>query len=256
MLERILNLIKGSANKGLSKLETPEILAEQAELQFQSTLKHLLEAIVTGTTNEKALESKITKTKEELASWEKRAALAVQQNADELARQCLQKKLETQNNLQSFEAQLAEQKNNNQRFKSERADTEKKYEEFRRNKANLTGRMKAADSLSKANEILSKTGTSGVDKWEEKIRDKEIKAEALRDVAGGEAEVKAAGQAMELDDELAALKAQVQQKNSGDDGQIKLVVSAERANPDNSAASGNSGKGAGDEEIIDVEPEP
>jgi phage shock protein A len=250
-----MNLLKGSANKGLSKLETPEILAEQAELQFQSTLKHLMEAIVTGTTNEKSLEGKIAKTKEELASWEKRAALAVQQNADELARQCLQKKLEAQNNLQSMESQLQEQKANNQRFKSERVETEKKYEDFRRNKANLTGRLKAADGLSKANEILSKTSTSGVDKWEEKIRDKEIKAEALRDVVGGEAEIKAAGKAMELDDELAALKAQMQPAKAGDNSQIKLVVSAEKANSENVAAAAGANK-AEDEDIIDVEPEP
>lgn len=245
MFDRLLNILKGTANKGLSKMETPEILAEQADLEYQGNLKKLTEAIVAGITSEKSLEQKLNKAKEELATWEKRAAVAVQQNNDDLARQCIQRKQELKTAGEANEAQLNEQKAMNARLKQQKQEVEQQYEVFKRNKANMTGRLKAAEGVTKANEILSKTGGSSMDKWEEKINERENKAAALRELSSEPSmDLKKLDQQIEVDDELAALKA-------------KMLAPAPAAEPKLIAMGDKNEEHKHDaEDVVDVEVEP
>jgi phage shock protein A len=254
MLDRLLNILKGTANKGLSKMETPEILAEQADLEYQTNLKKLMEAIVAGVTREKSLEQKLNKAKEELATWEKRAVMSVQQNNDDIARQCIQKKQELTGVITANDAQLTEQKATNVKLKQQRQELEQQYEAFKRNKANLTGRLKAADGVTKANEILSKTGGSSMDKWEEKISEKENRASALREAASSgpsDNDLKQLDQKIQVDDELAALKAKMSAPKAAETpaAETKLIASGEKNEEHRKAAQP-------DDDVLDVEVEP
>ena len=74
MFERLMNLFKSSANKAVSKLETPEILAEQAQSDLEKNLKSLTEAVTAAIGNQKAIEQQLAKNQEELTTWEKRAS--------------------------------------------------------------------------------------------------------------------------------------------------------------------------------------
>jgi hypothetical protein len=75
----------------------------------------------------------------------------------------------------------------------------------------MTARVQASDAMSKANELLSNSsGTGGMDKIEQKIREKEARSEAMREISGHTAAddaFKKASEASAVDDELAALKA-------------------------------------------------
>jgi hypothetical protein len=72
----------------------------------------------------------------------------------------------------------------------------------------MIARAKSSDSLAKAQELTSGTGGSSMDKWEEKIRAKEISVDPLG-TGAIEDKFKALDAHSELDDELAALKAKV-----------------------------------------------
>jgi hypothetical protein len=83
----------------------------------------------------------------------------------------------------------------------------------------MLARAQAGDALAQANELLASAGSSGgLDKWERKIREKELAGEALRDTEHDavDDQFKKLSADSAIDDELAALKAKV----SG----IKLVV--------------------------------
>ena len=110
MFDRFMSLMKGMLNKGMAKMETPEILAEQAEAELESSFKDITKARTDGLANQKVLEQKIQKNSEDLAQWEKRALVAVEQNRDDMARQCLMKKQEIAQAQAALEAQLNEQK--------------------------------------------------------------------------------------------------------------------------------------------------
>lgn len=212
MFERLMSLLKGMFNKGMSKMETPEVLAEQAEMELEGNHKKIKEALTSGLANEKMLEQKIEKLKQDLGTWEKRAVTAVQQGNDDLAKQCLVRKQECTQQLSDLEAQLVEQKKTTQMMKSKYSELDEKLKEFRMKKSSMVSRMQATEANAKATELLSGSGSSGMDKWEEKIRQKEAMGAAMREIAGGsdlDDQLKALDKAGALDDELAALKKNV-----------------------------------------------
>jgi len=234
MFDRLINLFKGSVNKGVSKLETPEILAEQAQIQMEANLKSLQEAVAAALTTQKQLEAQIKKDQEELTTWEKRAAVAVQNNNDDIAKQCLERKQTHKQNVESITTQLEEQKRTLASLKKQYADAEEQMRQFNVKKQSVIARAKAAENQAKANQIISGSGGSSMDKWEEKIRDSEIKSEALNELSGHgkvDDQFKDMDKKSELDDELAALKAKVSSGTNASNGAAagtpKLIVAAE-----------------------------
>lgn len=215
MFDRMKNIVKALLDKGASKLETPELLAEEAQSQMEKQVKDLKEAWTAAVTNQKMIEQQIKKNEDELANWEKRAAAAVQKNEDELAKECLKKKQEIKTNLAMFAQQLEEQKKAADALKERYAEMQDKLQKFLRDKPTLTARVQASDAVSKANELLAGTSGNSMDKWEQKIKEKEFKTSATQEADAGKAvedKFKKLDQESALDDELAALKSKVMPK--------------------------------------------
>lgn len=214
MFSRIMNVIKGMLNKGISKVETPEILAEQAQMELESSVKQLKEALISAVTAEKALEQKIKKDSEDLATWQKRAELAVSKGDDALAKECLKKRQEIGGTLENLKTQLEGQKQATAGLRDKLAEQEEKLRKFQTQKKDLIARHQASSATAKAQEILSTgsgSGGSAMDKIEEKIRQKELMNEARAEVSGMkekalEDKVKELEVSSDLDMELLALK--------------------------------------------------
>jgi len=212
MFERLINLFKGSVSKGVSKLETPENLAEQASIQMEANLKSLQEAVASALTTQKQLEQQIQKDQDEITTWEKRAGVAVQANNDDIAKQALESKQTHKKNVESLTAQLEEQKKTLASLKKSYANAEEELRTFNVKKQAIIARAKAAETQAKANQIISGTSGSSMDKLEEKIREREIQSDALNELSGhGKVDetFKDMDKNAALDDELAALKAKV-----------------------------------------------
>jgi len=208
MFDRLKNVVNGMLNKTMNKMETPEVLAQEAQDELESHVKKLKEALTESMAQEKLLEQQMRKNAEELKVWEGRAGTAVDQGNDELAKQCLQKKQEILALAQNMDLQRTQQKKATAQLKERFEEVEHKYTEFMRHKSTMTARAQASEATAKANELISgAAGGSGMDKWEQKIREKE----ALGDAMGGadaatDAKFKKLDEAGKLDDELAALK--------------------------------------------------
>jgi len=229
MFDRLKNVVKGMFNQGVSKLETPTILAEQAQMELETGLKKVKEAVTAAMTNEKMMEGQLQKNSDELATWEKRAVMAVEQNNDDLARQCIAKKKEFKEHVDSLTAQIGEQKKATAGLKQRLNELEEEYRSFKVKKQSMLARAKAADGVAKANELISGGpggGGSSMDKWEEKIRDKEFKNEALKEMSGSNTEqhFNQAAKNLDLDDELAALKTKMTSTKLIEEKGAKIVV--------------------------------
>ncbi len=229
MLDRLKNVIKGMLNQGVSKMETPTILAEQAQMELESGLKKVKEAVTAAMTNEKMMEGQLQKNCDELTMWEKRAVMAVEQNNDDLARQCIAKKKDFKEHVDTLTVQIGEQKKATASLKQRMNELEDEYRDFKIKKQSMLARTKAADGVAKANELISggpAGGGSSMDKWEDKIREKEFKNEALKEMSGTTTEkhFDDAAKGLDLDDELAALKAKMTETKLIGDKQPKLVV--------------------------------
>ncbi|MGD9684839.1 MAG: PspA/IM30 family protein [Candidatus Obscuribacterales bacterium] len=250
MFKRFMNIVKGTANKGLKKLETPEILAEQAQMELEGGIKKLKEACIDGITTEKKLEQQLAKATKELIEWQKRAELSVKNDNDEIARQCLQKKQDAANQEEDLKRQLEAQKQTNANLKSRLAEMEKELREFAVKKKELIARGQAGEAMASANDLLSKSGTSAMDVLESKIREKEIRNEALAEMRGDtklEEQFKDMTGNADLELELLAMKEQM--------SSAKLITQ----NKENDAASpgeaSEAEETAGAEEITEVEVE-
>lgn len=229
MFDRLIAVFKGLFNKGMKELETPEVLAEQAQMELESSHKKIKEAVITAITAEKALEKQIEANSKKIEEWVRRAQISVQQKNDELAKECLQKKQEHTQQDDQLKTQLEEQKKATSALKSRLSEIEQQLRDFHVKKKDMTARLKAGDALSKANEILDSSpgGTGAMAKLEDKIREKEARNEALAEMRGTPLEDKFKGLegASELDMELAALKEQMaeQPKLIGADKNVKLI---------------------------------
>jgi phage shock protein A len=172
-------------------------------------LKQLRDGFTAALANEKLLEKQLKTNEEQLALWQKRAEVAVQNNNDDVAKQCLQKKNEAAQHQQELTAQLAQQKANTADLKQKYAEMEEQARQFQAKKSSMLSRAKSSDAVANAQELISNTAGKGTDKWEEKIRMKEAIGEATSQLAN---EDKLKGQFTDssLEDELAALKQQQQ----------------------------------------------
>jgi|GEM_PF-279859 len=221
MFERLMAIFRGSANKAVSKMETPEILAEQAQIQLEKNFKNLTEAVTTAITTQKQLEQQIKKNEDEISTWEKRAGMAVQQNNDEIAKQCLEKKQAIKQNLTGLTASLEEQKSTVAKLKRQHQEAEEQLRQFNIKKQGIIARAKAADNQEKASKLVSGSGSSSMDALEQKIRDKELRNEAVNEMSGKgklDDQFKELDKLVEVDDELTALKAKIAANPAGNAG--------------------------------------
>lgn len=222
MFGRLMNVIKGMLNKGISKVETPEILAEQAQMELEGSVKQLKSALVSAMTAEKALEQKIQKDTEQAGLWQKRAELAVSKGDDELAKQCLQKRQEAGAGLEGAKQQLEGQKQATAALKMKLTDAENKMRSFQAQKKDMIARHQASVATANAHEIISgsASGSGALDKLEEKIRQKELMNEANAEISGMgmkdrllEEKIKELDATSDIDIELLAMKERMAASN-------------------------------------------
>jgi phage shock protein A len=259
MFQRITNLIKGMLDKGLSDAETPEILAEQAQASLQDDIKGLKAALVEGLTNEKLLEQQLKKSQQEQETAERHATTAVEAGNDDMAKQLLQKRQAAKTQGESVAEQLAQQKSATAALKERLSAVEHKYREFMTKKDGMIAKAKAGETMAKASALAGGSGNSEMDKWEQKINEKELRGQALGELndTGGKVDeqFKKMSQDSQLDNELAALKAQM----TGGGSDVKLIVDEQGAKKpvvDANVPMKRSDKGVGEENlpgVVDVE---
>lgn len=225
MFERIAMVFKAMVNALLGKVEDPQMMLEQTYQELQSNLIQVRQAVAQAIATEKQLEQQLQKNKDQAATWQNRAAMAVQQNNDDLARQALQRKAQYAQAASELEMQLKNQKEATTTLRQRLTELENEVQKAYTKKQVLIARDKAAQATSKANEILSKSTASGalsvIERMETKVAEKEARAAALAELGGDSLEKKFKnfeGQA-DIEMELLALKG-----NVGGDGGAKLIT--------------------------------
>src|SRR5258707_7056991 len=186
MFSRFLSLMKAMFGRMLGHFEDPEMMLEQTYQELQSNLIQVRQAVAQAIATEKQLESQLQKNKDQAITWQNRAAMAVQQGNDDLARQALQRKQQYSQAAIDLEQQLKVQKEATVTLRQRLTELEGEVQKFYTKKQVLIARDKAASATSKANEIISKTTTNGamsmIERMEQKVSEKESKAAALAEL--------------------------------------------------------------------------
>ncbi len=212
MFDRLANLFKAMVNALMGKMEDPAMMLEQTYQDLQSNLIQVRQAVAQAIATEKQLEQQLQKNKDQAATWQNRAAMAVQQNNDDLAKQALQRRQQYVSAATDLETQLKQQRESTTILRQRLTDLESEVQKAYTKKQVLIARDKAAQATSKANEILSKTTSSGamsvIERMETKVQEKEARAAALSELSSDslEKQFKNFEGKTDVDLELLALK--------------------------------------------------
>jgi phage shock protein A len=232
MFSRFMSLMKAFAGRLMGRFEDPEMMLEQTYQEAQSNLIQVRQAVAQAIATEKQLEQQLQKNKDQAATWQNRAAMAVQQSNDDLARQALQRKQQYAQAAADLEGQLKAQKEATSTLRGRLTELEGEVQKLYTKKQVLIARDKAATATTRANQIISKTTTNGalsiVERMEQKVSEKESKAAALAELGSDQLDNKFKsfeGQ-VDIEAELMALKGTV-----GGGSSPKLIVekSAEKS---------------------------
>jgi phage shock protein A len=212
MFERLAQLFRAMFNAVLGRMEDPQIMLEQTYQDLQNNLIQVRQAVAQAIATEKQLEQQLQKNKDQADTWHNRASMAVAQGNDDLAKQALQRKQQYVDAARDLEAQLKQQKEATNTLRQRLTDLEAEVQKAYTKKQVLIARDKAAQATSKANEILSKTTSSGamsvIEKMETKVQEREARAAALGEMSTDslEKQFKNLEGHTDIDMELLALK--------------------------------------------------
>lgn len=136
-----------------------QINLEQIYQDLQSNLIQVRQAVAQAIATEKQLEQQLQKSIDQAETWQNRAAMAVQQNNDELAKQALQRRQQYVQAANDLEHQLGAQKGATSALRQRLTDLEAQVQKAYTKKQILMARQRAAKAVFSAKEALNEVNT-------------------------------------------------------------------------------------------------
>lgn len=215
LFDRIGRVVRANLNDLVNKAEDPEKILEQAVIEMQEDLIQLRQAVAQTIAQQKRSQQQYNQAQSQANQWQSRAQLALQKGDENLAREALQRKkgyLETANTL---EISLRQQTEQVETLKRNLVSLESKISEAKTKKNMLKARAQAAKANEQLNNLLgginTSSATSAFERMEEKVMIQEAKSQAAAELMGSglEEQFRALEAGSDVDDELAAMKAQL-----------------------------------------------
>lgn len=230
IFDRMGKVISSNMNSLLDKAEDDAKLLELNLEEMAAQLKRGRQDVVSAVAAEKQLRKKAEDLEAEVATWEKRAELALKSGDEALAREALKQKKRASEEAELSVKARVEQRDVALNMKAELDRMEKKLEALKMRKGTIAAR--AAQARSGTGELGTRGGSSAFENFramEDKIEGKEAEAAAMaeveaaignsadkrdleakfRDLERGLGDGSSAGGSSDIDDELAALKKRI-----------------------------------------------
>lgn len=215
LFDRIGRVVRANLNDLVNKAEDPEKILEQAVIEMQEDLIQLRQAVAQTIAQQKRSQQQYNQAQSQANQWQSRAQLALQKGDENLAREALQRKkgyVETANTL---EISLRQQTEQVETLKRNLVSLESKISEAKTKKNMFKARAQAAKANEQLNNVLgginTSSATSAFERMEEKVMIQEAKSQAAAELMGSglEEQFRALEAGSDVDDELAAMKAQL-----------------------------------------------
>jgi phage shock protein A len=212
IFNRVSDIFKANVNDTLDKAEDPEKMLKQMVLEMEEAVNKATLAVGNAIANEKSLERKLLKAREETENWYQKAMQAVNANRDDLAKAALEKKALYERNARDLEPTHAQAKDTAQKMRQQLDALKAKLDEARTRQNTLIARSQAAKAQKQLSQAFSGVGSDAFgkfDKFEQKVEQLESQAEAFQQLSGVDTSLdeqfRQLGSAS-ADSELAALK--------------------------------------------------
>ncbi len=200
ILGRMSQLVRANINAILDNAEDPEKMLNQMVMDYTNNIAEAEEAVAQTIGNLRLLEDDATEARQALTDWGTKAA-AASRKADEfraagnaaeadkfdvLARIALKRQISLEEQVKTFDGQIAQQTDLVDKLKGGLNGMRAKREELVSKKDELIARSKMAQAQVKVQETLKSVNvmdpTSEVARFEDKIRHEEARARGLAEV--------------------------------------------------------------------------
>ncbi len=225
IFSRITDIFKANVNDVLDKAEDPEKMLKQMVIEMEESVNKTTLSVASAIANEKSLERKLQKARNEMADWEQKAIQALNVGREDLARSALEKKAIFQRNVKDLEPIYLQAKESSQKMRVQLDALKAKLDEARTRQSTLIARSQAAKTQKQLAQAFSGVGSdafSKFEKYEGKVEKLEAEAEAFEQLTGAdtklEDEFKQLSKGSGVEDELQKLKAKMgllQENTSG-----------------------------------------
>ena len=228
LFQRAHDVLAAKANKALDSAEKPDEMLDLSYEQMLDQITKVRQALVTIAASRKRIELQETQLQHTVDHLQDQAKAALGQGRDDLAREALSRKATAQSQIDAMEPQHQQLTEEEQKMEQTLQALQQRVNTFRTQKETLKAQYTAAAAESSVNEsvagISSTLGDSGqaLQRAQDKIATMQARAGALdellqsgvlEDVGGDtddiQKELDEAGTAADVDNELAALKAQI-----------------------------------------------
>jgi phage shock protein A len=221
----------------VSKAEDPEKILEQTIIDMQEDLVQLRQAVASAIASQKRTQQQHNQAQTESNNWQQRAQLALQKGDENLAREALVRKKTHAETSASLKAQLDQQTASVDQLKRNLIALEGKISEAKTKKDMLKARASAAKANEQLQSTVGRLGTGSAmaafERMEEKVLQMEARSQAAAELAGADLESQFAllESGSNVDDELAAMKAQLLTGTSQPQAQLPGTAAAPTDRP-------------------------
>lgn len=206
-------------NRLLQRGVDPEKLLDLAIEDMQQELLKLRRAVISIMVTQKQTRQQYEQAQSEVSKWQRRTQLALQNGHDDLAREALKQKKIFTEKANTLKANLDEQTALVDVLKSKLAAFESKVSEAKVFKTQIKTQIIAAKTQERLQDMGHSMNTSSAmaafERMEAKVLMQEAQCQPLVELAGAdlESQLVAIESSSEVDEELAALKAQINLKS-------------------------------------------
>ncbi len=215
LFDRIGRVVRANLNDMVSNAEDPEKILEQSIMDMQEDLVQLRQAVAKAIAAQKRTEQQYNKNQTDANSWQQRAQLALSKGDESLAREALQRKKSSADTAGQLKQQLDIQLQQIDTLKRNLIALESKISEAKTKKDMLKARVQAAKANEQLQSAVSSMNTGSAmaafERMEDKVLELEARSQASYELGGVnlESQFAALESGSDVDDELAALKAQM-----------------------------------------------
>ena len=160
IFDRISRLVRANVNDALDNAEDPEKMLDQLIRDMAEEIRQARGQVAAMIAQEKELAADKAEAERMSAEWQRRAELAVAQSKDDLAREALRRKRDSDENARIYGEQLAAQQQTVSRLKNQLQELEAKHDQMESKRDALVARSRRAKAQQQVAETMGNLPTS------------------------------------------------------------------------------------------------
>ena len=183
VLRRISDIVSANVNSALDKMENPEKMIVLSIRELEAAILKMRTDLREKSSESRENDSLIKELKDAIERWRKRAELAAEKDEDDMAREALLEKRETEEKLKTAEENKRILENIIGATKENLADAEEKLKEMKESASALKARARLAKDRMEVNKAASKNSNADYIRRLEEMKMKIEKWESLADIS-------------------------------------------------------------------------